>query len=175
MFTFISQLLLMLSTREDSEGFLRWTIEPPAIKQEVKTPYRLTSYYTNDSTGSGLCTGSGKCTKDFEVNEQGWYTYENKVVLAAATTVCLSATRCACGNWNTRQSDITYYSYFQELEIEIDEIRYGAVVLDSCGGCMLLKDADGGFGRMDIFVHGKENRLDRGYLGNNPAYIIGVE
>ena len=40
--------------------------------------------------GTGSCTGSGLCEKDFDTNEKGWYTYQNKLVLGVATTYLLN-------------------------------------------------------------------------------------
>src|SRR5574344_1804008 len=67
--------------------------EEPVAEQPVVKPtlnYRLTSYYKDDGTGVGNCTGSGKCIKDFTINEKGWYTYQGKLVLGGATKACLN-------------------------------------------------------------------------------------
>ena len=49
----------------------------------------FTNYYKGDSEGSTAKTGSGITTDKFQINEKGWYLYEGKVVIAAATYECL--------------------------------------------------------------------------------------
>ncbi len=124
--------------------------------------YRLTSYYTGDSTNSGSWVGAGINTSKFQVNEKGWYTYKNKLVLAGATNECLNSTSGACGEWNIPKTDKHYYNYYDELTIIIDEVEYEGIILDSCGACMYLDE-----NRIDLFVSKKESAIDRGYKGVN--------
>ncbi len=56
----------------------------PAYNKDI----RITSYHPNDSTKSSKCTASGYCTKDFEINDEGIYTFQNKIVIATATYEC---------------------------------------------------------------------------------------
>lgn len=124
--------------------------------------YRLTSYSKDDGTGVGNCTGSGKCIKDFEVNSQGWYTYQGKLVLGGATKACLNTTRDqACMKFG-EVSGRHYFNYYEEIIITIDNVSYDAIILDSCGACMYVKE-----NRLDIFVSSGQYKIDRGYRGNN--------
>lgn len=106
--------------------------------------YRMTSYYTGDSTNSGECTASGICTNKFDTNEYGWYTYKDKLVMASGYE----------------------YQLYDEIQVIIDGVAYDAIILDKCGACR--KDT-----RLDLFVDGKESFLDRGYKGINPIYVKG--
>lgn len=143
----------------------------PKIKEMVKevkyTPYRLTSYYAGDNTGSGEWVGAGLHTSQFEINDNGWYTYESKLVLAGATNECLNSQYGACSKWNTPKEDKTYYNYFDEIKVVIDGIEYEGIILDSCGASMELEE-----NRLDLFVSNKESVIDRGYRGINSILVI---
>jgi hypothetical protein len=143
--------------------------EKPVAEQPVVKPtlnYRLTSYYKDDGTGVGNCTGSGKCIKDFAINEKGWYTYQGKLVLGGATKACLNTTRDqACMRFE-EVSGRHYFNYFEEITITIDNISYDAIILDSCGACMYVNE-----NRLDLFVSSLGSRIDRGYKGNNLTIV----
>ena len=129
----------------------------------IWSEFRLTSYYTDDSTGSGKCTGSGLCTSNFSVNSKGWYTYKGMLVLAGATNECLNSHSGACNEWNTKLDDREYFSYYDTVDIIIDNIQYKGIILDSCGASMYVEDE-----RLDLFVSGDTYKIDRGYKGVNP-------
>lgn len=144
------------------------------VKVEVNNkvsskPYRLTSYYTGDGTGSGSCTGSGICTNQFKVNDKGWYTYKGKLVVAAATNKCLNITKGsdACAKYNTKVAGRKYFNYFDEIQVEIDGVKYDAIVLDSCGASMFVEED-----RIDLFVANKSSVIDRGYKGKNMITVF---
>lgn len=120
------------------------TIEEPIIITNYQT--RLTSFYANDGYGTGSCTGSGLCESDFQVNENGWYTYQGKLVLATATPYLLNY------GYNL-SNNVETYRYYDELQIVIDGINYDAIVLDSCGACMVDN-------RIDLFVSNRESVKD---------------
>ena len=111
----------------------------------AKGNYRLTSFWAGDGCGSGSCTGSGLCEKDFEINEKGWYTYQGKLVIATATPYLL--------NYGFEKRDgISYHRYKETLFITIQGERYEAIVLDSCGACMRNKI-------IDLFVSNSKSAL----------------
>jgi len=58
-------------------------------QQDSSYTTRMTSYYPNDSYGTGSITGSGLGPNDFQINENGWYTYQDKLVVATATEYIL--------------------------------------------------------------------------------------
>ncbi len=126
----------------------------PAIGPVTK--YRLTSFYPNDELKTGDCTGSGLCSWDFGVNEKGWYTYNGKLVLASATTYLQK-------QFGTREG-VTYYKYYDEVNITIDGVVYPGIILDTCGAC--YKDD-----RLDLFVKNKDSVIDRGYMGRNMVSV----
>lgn len=123
--------------------------------EEVFYETRMTSYYPGDDCKSGTVTGSGKSIKDFEVNEYGWYTYNDKLVVATATKYLL--------NYGfTLSEGVHTYKYWEEITIEIDGVRYEAIVLDSCGHAM---HSD----RIDLFVSNSKSVKD------TTIKVIGVE
>lgn len=89
----------------------------------------MTSYWTGDGCGSGSTTGSGLKTKDFQVNEKGWYTYKGRVVVATATPYLLK-------HGFPKRDGITYRKYYDTLTIVVNGVEYPAIVLDSCGAAM---------------------------------------
>lgn len=120
--------------------------------------YRLTSFYANDGYGTGSCTGSGLCEKDFQINEHGWYTYNGKLVLAGATTYLQKS----FGYIEGRH----YFRYYDEVTIIIDGVTYTGIILDSCGASMKVSE-----NRLDLFVSGKDSVIDRGYRGKNMVQV----
>lgn len=107
---------------------------------------RLTSYYLGDNTETTAKTGSGLDIYDFEVNNNGWYTYQGKLVVATATNYLIKYGFVLGENIKT-------YKYYDELVLNIDGIDYQAIVLDSCGSSMKT-------GRIDLFVSNKESVKD---------------
>lgn len=87
------------------------------------------------------------CEKDFQVNSKGWYTYQGRVVLAAATNACLKSKAGGCAKYNERLGYIKYYNYYDTVDITIEGITYPGIILDSCGACMTNKI-------IDLFVSG---------------------
>lgn len=129
--------------------------EEPEEVEEVFYETRMTSYYPGDDCKSGTVTGSGKGINDFEVNEYGWYTYKGKLVVATATKYLL--------NYGfTLSEGVHTYKYWDEITIEIDGVRYEAIVLDSCGHAM---HSD----RIDLFVSNSKSVKD------TTIKVIGVE
>lgn len=134
--------------------------------EKAQISYRLTSYYTGDNTGSSSYVGAGISTSKFQINSKGWYTYKGKLVVATATNECLNAKGSdACSKYS-KLDNITYYNYYDELNITIDGVSYEAVVLDSCGACMSDKQ-----NRIDLFVSNKNSVIDRGYKGVNEIQV----
>jgi hypothetical protein len=123
--------------------------ETPNVEvQVVKSKYRLTHYFTGDPYGSGTCTASGLCIRHFKTNSKGWYTYQDKLVIATATYSYINRSKYGF------QKHITYRNLFDELTLEIDGVEYEAIVLDICGKCMVDK-------RVDLFVSNKRYGIDR--------------
>ena len=147
------EIVLAETTNEIVEVMQEEPIEEEV--EEVFYETRMTSYYPGDDCKSGTVTGSGKSIKDFEVNEYGWYTYNGKLVVATATKYLL--------NYGfTLSEGVHTYKYWDEITIEIDGIRYEAIVLDSCGHAM---HSD----RIDLFVSNKDSIKD------TTIKVIGVE
>ncbi len=129
---------------------------PPVETQDNKTNttenipgtrlnYRLTSYYLGDGS-SGDTTASGLKISDFQVNENGWYTYNGKLVVAAASPRLLS--------WEKyKNSDQRLYNLYDELTLVIDGVSYDAIILDVCGAAMREP-------RIDLFVQDKSSVKD---------------
>ena len=93
---------------------------------------RMTSYWANDGYGTGDTTSSGLKTSDFQINENGWYTYQNKLVIATAST-------------RLGYTEMRTYNLYDEVTLNIDGVDYDAIVLDRCGACQKHN-------RIDLFV-----------------------
>ena len=118
--------------------------EPTSIDTSYMT--RMTSFWANDGYGTGECTGSGKCSWDFQINEKGWYTWQGKLVVATATTYLANQ------GWYTAPG-VHLYKYYEELVLTIDGIDYDAIILDSCGSSMKTD-------RIDLFVSNGSSARD---------------
>ena len=101
---------------------------------------RLTSFYANDGCGTGSCTASGLCENNFEINENGWYTYQGKLVIATASD-------------RLGYTEMQTYNLYDELTLNINGTNYQAIVLDVCGFCQIDN-------RIDLFVSGKDSVID---------------
>lgn len=122
------------SVQEKSEEPEEQYVEPVV---EVSNEYttRMTSFYPAESSD---CTGSGLCSWDFGINENGWYTYNGKLVVATATQYLANQ------GWYLADGVHTY-RYYEEITLVIDGVEYQAIVLDSCGSSMRTD-------RIDLFV-----------------------
>lgn len=131
---FLIASLIILFTPKGSVA--KAEIEGYTVTYEYET--RLTSYYP---TRANAVTGCGLEFNYFDVNENGWFTYNGRLVIATATDYLL--------NYGWKLADgVRTYEYYQELILNIDGVDYLAVVLDSCGLCMQT-------GRIDLFVVNK--------------------
>lgn len=125
---------------EENESY-----EEPTSTNESYTA-RMTSFWSGDDCNTGSCTGSGLCEWDLGINENGWYTYNGKLVIATGTTYLADQ-----GWWVA--DGIHLYQYWQELGVLIDGIQYDAIILDGCGACM--RD-----NRIDLFVTNEASARD---------------
>lgn len=117
-------------------------VEPVVEISDVYTT-RMTSFYPAESSD---CTGSGLCSWDFRVNDNGWYTYNGKLVVATATQYLANQ------GWYLAPGVHTY-RYYDEITLVIDGVEYQAIVLDSCGSSMKTD-------RIDLFVNGADTVKD---------------
>ena len=117
-------------------------VEPVVEISDVYTT-RMTSFYPAESSD---CTGSGLCSWDFGVNDNGWYTYNGKLVVATATQYLANQ------GWYLAPGVHTY-RYYDEITLVIGGIEYQAIVLDSCGSSMRTD-------RIDLFVTGADTVKD---------------
>lgn len=163
----IDKLTLSLQEKENSVNILmdeneKYKVSLEEKENELKTckndlakkklnKYRLTSYYPQETSNH---TGSGLNTSDFQINEKGWYTYQGKLVLAAATKY---------GEFYTKIPGRHYFKYYDEIFLTIDGVKYEGIILDTCGFCS--KGSDNA--RLDLFVSDKRYAIDRGYKGKN--------
>lgn len=120
----------------------------PSTTQKT-SGYRITSYHPGDGYGSGNKTGSGKSTKDFstmKIGNKSVYTYQGKIVVAAATKELLNTGYSVSGA-QTSQPDKHYFKYGDTLTLTFNGNTYEAIVLDSCGASMWTGEY-----RIDIYV-----------------------
>lgn len=102
---------------------------------------------------SGNKTASGLTINEFEVNEDGMYTYQNKVVLATA-----NIDRLPRELLNSYNSHLLY----EEIDFVIDDKQYSGIVLDVCGACYGVLGEDKQ--RYDIFTTSNSVGLKEGYI-----------
>ena len=119
------------------------TYVEPVVEVSNEYTTRMTSFYPAESSD---CTGSGLCSWDFGVNENGWYTYNGKLVVATATQYLANQ------GWYLAPGVHTY-RYYDEITLVIDGVDYQAVVLDSCGSSMRTD-------RIDLFVKDENSVKD---------------
>ena len=138
----IEQIKVKKQTEEKEEFKKEETkiiLENPK-RNEKKRKARITSYWVNDDCNSEDMTASGKNSKDFQLNEKGWYTWNGKLVIATASA--------RLGKTNQKT-----YKLYEELTLIINGERYNAIVLDVCGACM--RD-----NRIDLYVKDKAHMID---------------
>lgn len=142
----IEKHIIITANEKDTINEVAEEVKQESIIETNNYQTRLTSFYANDGYGTGSCTGSGLCETDFQVNENGWYTYQGKLVLATATPYLLNYGY-GLGN------EIQTYRYYDEITLNIDGVSYQGIVLDSCGACMTDN-------RIDLFVSNRESVKD---------------
>ena len=124
------------------------------LNAEKSLPATFTSYYEGDGSSTDT-TSSGLKTSDFSINAEGWYTYQGKVVIAAATYRCLNATTGDCKVYNTVPEGYQLFSLYDEIVFEFNGKTYQGIVLDSCGAAFVEHPNE--HQRLDIFVAIKGN------------------
>jgi len=122
-----------------------FTSKPNEIYIPKTYTTRMTSFYTDDECNTGSVTASGLTTNDFDINSNGWYTYQGKLVIATASY--------KLKNW-TMTDQAHPYNLYDELVINIDGVNYNAIVLDYCGMCNI-------YNRIDLFVSNKQSAIDK--------------
>lgn len=133
--------------REEYSRLLHPVIEVEALEDSpvkkdrtIETDVYFTNYHLGDGS-SGTTTASGLQIKDFDVNDDGMYTYDRKVVVATA-----NMTRLPRGIAEGYRS----HELYEEFAIRLNGKEYKSVVLDVCGKCYY---AEGEFlQRYDIFT-----------------------
>jgi len=160
------------------EDLLEPTEEVVEIQEEQKAPVQkviditLTRYYPSESDS---CT-SKMCIDQFEVNSKGWFTYKGKVVIAAATYLCLTVDHGGCAKITKAHpfpKDYIAYNFYDEIKFIVEGTEYIGVVLDSCGACMYKVDGENKPQRYDIFVSSWDSSLlTTGNIGKTSAQLV---
>ena len=137
--------------------------EPEVIAREVT----LTNFYPNDSLGTTAVTSTGHMPSELGTNEYGHRTYEGKVVVAAATNVCLQVTTGPCAKYNYLPEGYESYDLYDELQVNFKGVWLDAIVLSSCGACfweretqtydIMIDPSFGKFGKIQGSILPKEN------------------
>jgi hypothetical protein len=127
--------------------------EPAPIQDQTVVDITVTRFYPSDSTGSDTCMAT-MCTSKLQVNDKGWYTYQGKIVVGAATYAC----QARCKNrdkYGPLPEGFRIYNFYDEVKLIIEGVEYTGIVLDSCGACMYHVNGEE-LQRYDIFtVSGK--------------------
>lgn len=137
--------------REEYSSLVKPVIEesPNDSGEDINQMYldeyhRVDVYFTNYHLGdgsSGITTASGLRILDFDVNDDGMYTYDGKVVVATA-----NMTRLQRGIIEGYKS----HELYEEFIIRLNDKEYQAIVLDICGACYGMFDEF--LQRYDIFT-----------------------
>lgn len=146
---------------DKQHDLLEVEVMPTSTPEPEPTEVRFTSHHIGDYSGSGDTTASGLTVDDFEVNAEGWYTYNGKVVLASATYGCMMATTGACGQYMELPDGYSIHELFDEVVIYLNGTSYTGIILDACGASFW----DEPLQRYDIFVVSKDHMTDQsGYI-----------
>lgn len=129
-------------------------IDPTEDLQEQRHDVRFTSFWPDE--GSGGMTASGLGVDDFMLNSKGWFTYQNKIVVAAATEECLKSNSGACRKYSKLPDGYQLHRLFDELTMIIDGVEYPAIILDHCGASFWDEERQ----RYDIYVRDEESIVD---------------
>ncbi len=131
------------------------------IEYRVENAYNVvfTNYYTGDADGSTNKVGAGYTTDQFKVNENGWYTYNGRVVLAAATWAGIHSNYGNLAEVNDIPSGYHIHHYGDEVTFMFDGKEYEGVILDTCFSAMI--DNGEGAQRYDIFIAGKDKAFGK--------------
>lgn len=109
--------------------------------------------------------GTGITRDRMKVNDLGWLTYNDKVIVATATSHLIKSPR-----YNLKKG-FHQFDYYDILYIHYDNKIYQAIVLDSCGTCTLGKDNED-YQRVDILV---DNDTRKFLTTGKISYIIKEE
>jgi hypothetical protein len=132
----------------------------------------ITRFFPNDETGADKCMAT-MCISKLKLNSKGWYTYEGKVVIAAATYAC----QARCKNrakYGPLPSDYRIYNFYDEIQFVIENITYTGIVLDSCGACMYHINGEA-LQRYDIYTasgNKSSSLLSSGNAGKIKAQLL---
>lgn len=112
----------------------------PVVYNSRSYTTRMTSFWTGDDCNSEDMTASGKSSRDFQTNGNGWYTWNGMLVIATASN--------RLGSTNQKT-----YNLYDQVTLVINGVSYRAVVLDVCGACQRHN-------RIDLFVKDRASAID---------------
>lgn len=134
--------------------------DPTEDRTNQHQDVRFTSFWPEESSGSKTASGFG--VEDFEINTQGWFTYQGRIVVALATEECLESNAGACRMYSKIPDGYQLHRLFDELTLLIDGIEYPAIVLDHCGASFWDEERQ----RYDIYV------IDEDHLIDGPGQVV---
>lgn len=158
-----------ISFKEFMNPMITEPVEPKEVFESVDIT--LTRYYPG-AGGSDLCTAT-KCVNSFEVNEKGWYTYQGKIVIGAATYACQKYCKYK-DEYGPLPDDYRIFNFYDEIQFMLEGTVYIGIVLDSCGACMYHINGEQNQ-RYDIYtVDGteKSSLLKQRNVGKTSANLI---
>lgn len=135
-------------------------IDPAEDQTDQSHDVRFTSFWPGE--GSGNKTASGLGVEDFRTNAQGWFTYQDKVVVASATKECLESNAGACRKYSKLPEGYQLHRLFDELTLLVDGVEYPAIILDHCGASFWGEEHQ----RYDIYV------VDEDHLIDGPGQVV---
>lgn len=148
----------------EEETMLIPYVEEEIIVEEVKKPVTITNYYVGDSTGSTNKLGNGYVISehcDFN-NDNGWCKIGNYYAIATATHEGLKSHYGVLNKYNEQNIDIDYFHYGDTLKMEVNDIVYDFIVVDTCGMSFELWEVDNYTQRYDILIKDKTYAFGKG-------------
>jgi len=108
-----------LDSVEELQEIEQEEIEEHIVEYSNTYETRMTSFYPEEGE---TMTASGLGIDNFGINKNGWFTYNDKLVIATASK-------------RLGYTEMRTYNLYDELTLTIDGIDYDAIVLDVCGAC----------------------------------------
>lgn len=141
--------------QDRSESLLNTLETVTVVSQEPAKKEVIFSNYGIWDKSSGNKTASGMTISDFKVNEDGMYTYQNKVVLATANTERLA---------RELKDGYNSHSLYDTVEFNLNDKQYQGIVIDVCGACYGVVGEDKQ--RYDIFTVQNSIGLAKGHIND---------
>lgn len=156
----LQQNIIIITKKGEEAVQRRYEEEVKRKQMEAKRKGQtvfLTNFYPGDSLSTTEKTSTGHYMKDFGTNKHGMKTYNGRVVIGAATNLCLNTNTGACAKYNSLPKGYSVYDLYDEVEINFNGEWLPAVVLSSCGACFWDRE----YQTVDVLVDKNKGRFGK--------------